>query len=187
MTEDVQLLKAEVSHLKAKVALYEKRLEVDHVYVMDDTGRLIRKDVPVEDRTSQCDAVDCRDATIELVESMNKELRALIEGGRKKKDYTGDTAWTPCSHEVTRPSLVEELIMNPDALPPSLRGWRRFRIEYGFECSCPEGLIYMPAEVDPDDIEFLLQPRRSGCNLNELEEENENDETTQQKEKQHDE
>lgn len=62
---------------------------------------------------------------------------------------------TPCQCQAT-PSLTEELIMNPDALPPKLRGWRRYRIEYGFQCSCPEGCIYLPPGVDPDDIEDLL-------------------------------
>ncbi len=49
------------------------------------------------------------------------------------------------------------MIMNPDSLPPSLREWRCFRIEYGFECSCPEGFIYLPPGLNPDMIETLLQ------------------------------
>ena len=61
-----------------------------------------------------------------------------------------------CTCTTTHPSLVEEMIMNPDALPPSLREWRRYRIEYGHECSCPEGLIYLPSHVDADKIEELL-------------------------------
>jgi hypothetical protein len=38
------------------------------------------------------------------------------------------------------------MIFNNDLILP---GWRRFRIEYGFECSCPEGTIYIK---DGDDI-----------------------------------
>ena len=60
-----------------------------------------------------------------------------------------------------RPCLTEEMIMNPTALPGALRGWRRYRIEYGFECSCPEGLIYLPAHIDPDKIEELLNCKAS--------------------------
>lgn len=56
-----------------------------------------------------------------------------------------------------RPELTEEVIMNDDLLPGGMEGWRRFRIEYGFECACPEGLIYLPPHVDPDIIEDLLQ------------------------------
>jgi hypothetical protein len=62
-----------------------------------------------------------------------------------------------CTCKTTNPSLVEEMIVNPNALPPSLRGWRRYRIEYGFECSCPEGTIYLPDNVDPDDVEAMLR------------------------------
>jgi hypothetical protein len=61
-----------------------------------------------------------------------------------------------CTCEQTHTSLTEEMILNPNALPPSLRGWRRYRIEYGFECSCPEGLIYLPSHVDPEEIEKLF-------------------------------
>lgn len=69
--------------------------------------------------------------------------------------------WEPCTCTETHPSLTEEAVLNPDALPPSLRGWRRYRIEYGFECACPEGLMYLPASVDPDDIEKLINSTRN--------------------------
>lgn len=61
-----------------------------------------------------------------------------------------------CTCEHTYPSLTEEIIQNYDALPPSLKGWRRYRIEYGFECSCPEETIYLPSWVDPARIEDIL-------------------------------
>ena len=63
---------------------------------------------------------------------------------------------TPCSHTQSRPSLVEEIVMRPEALPPSLRGWRKYRIEYGFECSCPEGHLFLPPGADPQGIEDEL-------------------------------
>lgn len=55
-----------------------------------------------------------------------------------------------------QPALTEELVLNPNALPGSMKGWRYYRIEYGFECSCPEGHIWLPARVDPQMIEELL-------------------------------
>lgn len=64
--------------------------------------------------------------------------------------------WQACTCKSTRPSLTEEMIMNYSALPPSLKGWRRYRIEYGFECSCPEETIYLPPWVDADRIEDIL-------------------------------
>lgn len=72
-----------------------------------------------------------------------------------------------CNCKTTRPSLTEEMIQNYDALPPSLKGWRRFRIEYGFECGCPEGLIYLPPHLtwkQMDQIEELLQPEDTSIN-----------------------
>ena len=48
-------------------------------------------------------------------------------------------------------SLTGEYWPNEDT-----KGLRRFRIEYGFECSCPEGLIYLPDDVDPDMVEDWL-------------------------------
>jgi len=80
--KDLGLMKAELAHLRAKVTIYEKRLEVDHVYVMDDTGRLIRQNVPVEERTSMYDAVSCRDSTIMLVESFNEKLKKELKDRR---------------------------------------------------------------------------------------------------------
>ena len=62
--------------------------------------------------------------------------------------------------ESIRPSLVEEMILNDEFLPAGMAGWRRFRIEYGFECSCPEGTIYLPPGVDPDVVETLLNSIR---------------------------
>jgi hypothetical protein len=54
------------------------------------------------------------------------------------------------------PSLTEEMILNPDALPEHMRHLRRYRIEYGFEDESPEGLIYLPPFVDPDEIEEII-------------------------------
>ena len=65
-----------------------------------------------------------------------------------------------CKHHVKRPRarLTEEMVLSWGTLPKYMEknGWRRYRIEYGFECSCPEGLIYLPAGVEPDAIEDLL-------------------------------
>ncbi len=52
--------------------------------------------------------------------------------------------------------FIEEMIMNYDLLPKHMKGWRRYRIEYGFECGCPEGLIYLPPEVDIDDLDKVI-------------------------------
>lgn len=54
-------------------------------------------------------------------------------------------------------SLTEEMIMNTDYLPLYMdETWHRYRIEYGFECACPEGVIYLPPNVEPEFIENIL-------------------------------
>lgn len=66
------------------------------------------------------------------------------------------SAYPVCTCTETHPTLTEEMILNYDALPPSMKGWRQFRIEYGFECACPEGVIWLPPTADPDKIEIIL-------------------------------
>lgn len=71
-----------------------------------------------------------------------------------------------CPHHAKppcRPSLTEEMILREDWLPGSMAGWRRYRIEYGFECSCPEGLVYLP----PDNNALLAFERflRKWCRV----------------------
>jgi hypothetical protein len=62
---------------------------------------------------------------------------------------------------MTDISIVEEAILNPSSIecathPGALKGWRRYRIEYGFECGCPEGVVYLPPDMDPDVLESLI-------------------------------
>jgi hypothetical protein len=54
--------------------------------------------------------------------------------------------------------VTEEIIMNPDALPDELRGWRRYRIEYGghAERCVLETPIYLPRWVRVERLERLL-------------------------------
>lgn len=54
--------------------------------------------------------------------------------------------------------VTEELIMNPDALPHELRGWRRYRIEYGghAERCLLENHILLPPHVRVERLERLL-------------------------------
>lgn len=60
-----------------------------------------------------------------------------------------------------RPSLVEMMVMNEEPIQGcgqhgDRRGWRMYRIEYGFECSCPEGVIFLPPGVSPEKVEALF-------------------------------
>jgi len=54
--------------------------------------------------------------------------------------------------------VVEEAIMNYDALPGEMRGWRRLRIEYGghAEACLLETVVYLPPDADVERLERLL-------------------------------
>ena len=59
-----------------------------------------------------------------------------------------------CEHPI-QPALVEEMVMSETEGP--LRGWRCYRIEYGHECPCPEGRVWLPPNINPDVLENLLR------------------------------
>lgn len=63
-----------------------------------------------------------------------------------------------CHKKFKRVSLTEEGVMNDDALPVYMArdGWRCYRIEYGSECGCPEGRVWLPRRIDPDKFEDFL-------------------------------
>lgn len=44
------------------------RLEIDHWYVLSESGQRLRKEAPWEDRSAAWDAVSCRDETIKLLQ-----------------------------------------------------------------------------------------------------------------------
>ena len=52
-------------------------------------------------------------------------------GMRKVKAARRQTGQVRTKAKKLYVDVTEEIIMNPDALPDELRGWRRYRIEYG--------------------------------------------------------
>lgn len=44
------------------------RLEIDHYYVMGENDDLVRREVPPDQRHTQIDGIECRDATISVLE-----------------------------------------------------------------------------------------------------------------------
>ena len=56
-------------------------------------------------------------------------------------------------------SLTEQGVLNPPECSTHgtpMHDWRMFRIEYGFECACPEGSIWAPKHIDPDTLERAI-------------------------------
>lgn len=54
------------------VDVYQRRLEVDHVYRLEGS-EMVPEYVPFVDRFSAYDGIDCRDATIQLIEEAYEE------------------------------------------------------------------------------------------------------------------
>ena len=58
---------------------------------------------------------------------------------------------------------TEEYVLNPDALPKELKGWRYYRLEYGGpnEACVWEGRIMLPPRADPQAIVQLIMGMQS--------------------------
>ena len=77
---------------------------------------------------------------------------------RKVKEARRQTSPVRTKAKKLYVDVTEEIIMNPDALPDELRGWRRYRIEYGghAERCLLETPIYLPPWVRVERLERLL-------------------------------
>ncbi len=77
---------------------------------------------------------------------------------RKVKTARRQTGQVQTKAKQLYVDVTEEIIMNPDALPDELRGWRRYRIEYGghAERCVLETPIYLPPWVRVERLERLL-------------------------------
>lgn len=66
---------------------------------------------------------------------------------------------TTCKREEVPVSLTEEFILNYDALPPELNGWRYYRIEYGGcnEDCFMERPIYLPPMANAYIFDLLFE------------------------------
>lgn len=77
---------------------------------------------------------------------------------RKVKEARRQTSLVRTKAKKLYVDVTEEIIMNPDALPDELRGWRRYRIEYGghAERCVFENRILLPPHVRVERLERLL-------------------------------
>lgn len=85
----------------------------------------------------------------ECVRSMGEVVKIRRDRGEK---MNGDEI------KVVAIDTTEEGVLNPDALPAELRGWRYYRIEYGGcneECLW-EGRVLLPPRADPTALVQLI-------------------------------
>lgn len=70
--------------LEAEVRRCHARLEIDHHFILDgeDAEKLVRVEIPYEDRDWQVDGIEARDATIKELERQIEAARRVREGGK---------------------------------------------------------------------------------------------------------
>jgi hypothetical protein len=75
---EFKCLRGENAKLKERVEFLETRLEIDCCYVLPEDGGddLVRKELSPEERETFPDGIDCRDATIKLIEDSLDEVRS---------------------------------------------------------------------------------------------------------------
>lgn len=61
------------------------RLEIDHHFVMsgNDDDDLVRVEIPLEDRQHEIDGIECRDATIKMLDDEVSAMAASLAGARR--------------------------------------------------------------------------------------------------------
>jgi hypothetical protein len=99
-----------ITALRAEVQRCHERLEITHVHRMDiETGETARVDVPMAERRGMPDAVDCRDATIamlqELADESTQAALAIVTAEKATWPYSGplhDGARKACDNIATR-------------------------------------------------------------------------------------
>lgn len=69
-------MQAELEAARAEIARCHERLEIDHHFVLGEGEELVRVEVPYAERSHEIDGIECRDATIKLLESDLAEARA---------------------------------------------------------------------------------------------------------------
>lgn len=102
----LRALAAKCDALFAEVERCHERLEIDHVWKIGDGGiGVARVDVPMSERAEMPDAVTCRDATIELLESTKDEH---IADRKAYGQQVAEAALREAANCMKPPSIAEK-------------------------------------------------------------------------------
>lgn len=69
--------------LRAEVERCHARLEIDHAFTAGPDDQLVRYEIPMAERASMPDGIECRDDTIKLQDEQIDRLRGLLDEARR--------------------------------------------------------------------------------------------------------
>lgn len=75
--------KAAMDDLRAEVERCHARLEIDHAFTVGPDDQPVRYEIPMAERASMPDGIECRDATIKLQDEQIARLRGLLDEARE--------------------------------------------------------------------------------------------------------
>lgn len=93
-----------------------------------------------------------------MAEGARVDARGTVQRGVSRGEAVQGDIWDRGGRTV-KPnySLIEEGVMRyPTCGTHGIANLRRYRIEIGHECGCPEGIIWLPIEVDSEAVEAFL-------------------------------
>lgn len=92
----------EIENLKAKIARYEERLEIDHCFVLKD-GQLVRQEIPEDERGAFTDKIDCLEIEIKHLESVIKDVSPVIKIASQLLDFVMEKYKVTSKENLTCP------------------------------------------------------------------------------------
>jgi len=100
----------------------------------------------------------CRNHKATLLEPWLHEINCV---NKDSKEFVSEVKEVDEHHfavKILDIDTTEEYVLNPEALPMELRGWRKYRIEYGGpnEACVWEGSIMLPPRADSEALVQLL-------------------------------
>lgn len=82
----------EIARLRARVQQYEERLEITHTFLAIEDGddyRFERVEIPYDERPTATDGIECRDATIAILEGHWQEVPIDAANNAEPKYFRG--------------------------------------------------------------------------------------------------
>jgi len=88
----------EIRELKARIAKYQERLEIDHAFRWSEAdGEMVRFEIPDDERDTFPDAISCREADTKLMDLYIDEIQPIVHAAEELVHYVME------QHNITAP------------------------------------------------------------------------------------